>query len=170
MPNGEEKRMCIGGSSIQRFTGGFFMCLSLFRSFCQRPNRLGVRLTCPILFHKGSVTQGNFWYISGAGRTRHWTFLPHQLKSRFSNTQMTCVEYDCLTKDQIREMLRRLQLSVTLTPAERLPAITGHRLPCFATCTMCSLLLKGSKGASLGVKLVDARFCYVTEKESSHVL
>ncbi|KAK0226775.1 hypothetical protein EDD85DRAFT_777452, partial [Armillaria nabsnona] len=103
MPNGEEKRTCIDGkqrlSSIQRFTDG--------------------------LVHKDSVTQGKFWYISGAGRTRSRTVLPQQLKSRFSNTQITCVEYDYLTQDQEREIFRRVQLGVALTPAERLQAITG---------------------------------------------
>ncbi|SJL14921.1 uncharacterized protein ARMOST_18397 [Armillaria ostoyae] len=104
MPNGEEKRTCIDGkqrlSSIQRFTDGLIM-------------------------HKDSVTQGKFWYISGAGRTRSRTVLPQQLKSRFSNTQITCVEYDYLTQDQEREIFRRVQLGVALTPAERLQAITG---------------------------------------------
>ncbi|KAK0190164.1 hypothetical protein F5146DRAFT_1225077 [Armillaria mellea] len=99
MPNGEEKRTCIDGkqrlSSIQRFTDGRIM-------------------------HKDSVTQGKFWYISRAGRTRFRTVLPQQLKSRFSNTQITCVEYDYLTQDQEREIFRRVQLGVALTPAERL--------------------------------------------------
>ncbi|KAK0440452.1 uncharacterized protein EV420DRAFT_1132240 [Desarmillaria tabescens] len=105
-PEGEEKRTCIDGkqrlSSIRRFIDGHIM-------------------------HKDSVTQGKFWYISrsGAGRTRSRTILPMQLKSRFSNTQITCVEYDDLTQDQEREIFRRVQLGVALTPAERLQAITG---------------------------------------------
>ncbi|KAK0440457.1 uncharacterized protein EV420DRAFT_1315868, partial [Desarmillaria tabescens] len=92
---GEEKRTCIDGK--QR--------LSSIRRF----------------------TDGKFWYISrsGAGRTRSRTILPTQLKSRFSNTQITCVEYDDLTQDQEREIFRRVQLGVALTPAERLQAITG---------------------------------------------
>ncbi|KAK0449437.1 hypothetical protein EV421DRAFT_1781911 [Armillaria borealis] len=101
---GEEKRTCIDGkqrlSSIQRFMDGHIM-------------------------HKDSVNGGKFWYTSGAGRNSSRTLLPPQLKSRFSNKQITCVEYDDLTHDQEREIFRRVQLGVALTPAERLQAING---------------------------------------------
>ncbi|KAG7444196.1 uncharacterized protein BT62DRAFT_900608, partial [Guyanagaster necrorhizus] len=97
---GEEKRICIDGkqrlSSIQRFMDG----------------------------HVYSVNGGKFWYTAGAGKTTR-TLLPSQLKSRFSNKQITCVEYDDLTYDQEREIFRRVQLGVALTPAERLQAING---------------------------------------------
>ncbi|KAK0222138.1 hypothetical protein IW262DRAFT_1378483 [Armillaria fumosa] len=101
---GEEKRTCIDGkqrlSSIQRFMDGHIM-------------------------HKDSVNGGKFWYTAGAGRNSSRTLLPPQLKSRFSNKQITCVEYDDLTHDQEREIFRRVQLGVALTPAERLQAING---------------------------------------------
>ncbi|KAK0459976.1 uncharacterized protein EV420DRAFT_1534249 [Desarmillaria tabescens] len=101
---GEEKRTCIDGkqrlSSIQRFMDGHIM-------------------------HKDSVNGGKFWYTACAGKTSSRTLLPPQLKSRFSNKQITCVEYDDLTHDQEREIFRRVQLGVALTPAERLQAING---------------------------------------------
>ncbi|KAK0486820.1 hypothetical protein EDD18DRAFT_1082687, partial [Armillaria luteobubalina] len=56
--------------------------------------------------------------------------------SRFNNTQIACVELLLPHQGSKYEMLRRLQLSIALTPAERLQVIAGYQLPCLAACTI----------------------------------
>lgn len=72
-----------------------------------------------------SISNKRYWYKDGPGAKR--TMLPKQYMQAFANKQITCVEYDCLTDDQEREIFQRVQLGVALTPAERMQAITGPR-------------------------------------------
>ncbi|KAF8918185.1 hypothetical protein CPB85DRAFT_1471724, partial [Mucidula mucida] len=101
--DGEEKRTCIDGKqrliSIQR---------CVFHSPC--------RSHCLIAAQK-------YWYKTSSNN--RGPGLPPHLKTRFDNKQLTCVEYDDLTEDQEREIFRRVQLGVQLTPAERLQALSG---------------------------------------------
>ncbi|OSX63079.1 hypothetical protein POSPLADRAFT_1087352, partial [Postia placenta MAD-698-R-SB12] len=71
-----------------------------------------------------SVTNKRYWYQEGTAKR---ILLPKQYKQAFANKQITCVEYDCLTDDQEREIFQRVQLGVALTPAERMQANTGPR-------------------------------------------
>ncbi|CCM00224.1 uncharacterized protein FIBRA_02252 [Fibroporia radiculosa] len=102
--DGTETRTCIDGkqrlTSIQRFMDG-------------------------LICHKDSQTNKRYWYRDGPGSKR--MILPKQYMQAFANKQITCVEYDCLTGDQEREIFQRVQLGVALTPAERMQALTGER-------------------------------------------
>ncbi|KZT03116.1 uncharacterized protein LAESUDRAFT_738446 [Laetiporus sulphureus 93-53] len=70
-------------------------------------------------------TNKRYWYKDVPGAKR--TLLPKAYMQAFANKQITCVEYDCLTDDQEREIFQRVQLGVALTPAERMQAYVGPR-------------------------------------------
>ncbi|TFK38365.1 hypothetical protein BDQ12DRAFT_109364 [Crucibulum laeve] len=101
--DGSMKRTCIDGkqrlTSIQRFVDG------------EIP-------------HRDSVTNKKTWYKNAPKQRR--VALSRDLKNTFDGKQITCVEYDDLVEDQEREIFQRVQMGVSLTPAERLAAINGH--------------------------------------------
>ncbi|KAF7981511.1 hypothetical protein HWV62_33073 [Athelia sp. TMB] len=70
-----------------------------------------------------SDTGHKLWYKTAPGTKRK--ILPPQLKTKFANKQIVCVEYEGLSDDQERELFQRVQLGVALTPAERMQAIVG---------------------------------------------
>ncbi|OBZ73327.1 hypothetical protein A0H81_07172 [Grifola frondosa] len=99
--DGTESRVCIDGkqrlTSIQQFMDG-------------------------LICHKDTFTNKKYWFKGGTGKR---VPLPKQYLQAFANKQIVCVEYDSLSDDQEREIFRRVQMGVALTPAERMQAIAG---------------------------------------------
>ncbi|EIM80690.1 uncharacterized protein STEHIDRAFT_125712 [Stereum hirsutum FP-91666 SS1] len=99
--DGTEKRICIDGkqrlTSIQKFMDG--------EIYIREPD-----------------TNAKFWY-----KTRKPTQerLPRKYRDLFSKKQILCVEYQDLTDNQEREIFKRVQLGVALTPAEKMKAETA---------------------------------------------
>ncbi|KAF8197071.1 hypothetical protein BJ912DRAFT_97097 [Pholiota molesta] len=100
--DGRETRVCIDGkqrlTSIKRFMLGE-------------------------IAYKDATTNRKAYYTSPSGAKRK--LIPDAMRSNFKNKQITCVEYEDLTGEQEREIFQRVQLGVTLAPADRLPAING---------------------------------------------
>ncbi|KAF8885193.1 hypothetical protein BD779DRAFT_695327 [Infundibulicybe gibba] len=101
-PSGEEKRTCIDGK--QRLT-----------SF--------IRFIDGAIPYKDSNTHHKYWYSKP--KSKAFKLLQQNLKSRFDNKQIVCVEYDDITHEQEREIFQRVQMGVSLTPAERMKALNG---------------------------------------------
>ncbi|KAF5319363.1 hypothetical protein D9619_008672 [Psilocybe cf. subviscida] len=73
--------------------------------------------------YKDSTTLRKVHYMNPKGSKRK--VLTSQLQNTFKNKQITCVEYDDLKPEEEREIFQRVQLGVSLSPADRLPALNG---------------------------------------------
>uniref|UniRef100_A0A0W0FV38 Uncharacterized protein n=1 Tax=Moniliophthora roreri TaxID=221103 RepID=A0A0W0FV38_MONRR len=74
--------------------------------------------------HKDLHTGQQFWYKNNpeAKRRGRNTLLPEKYRLMFSNKQVVCVEYGKLKPPDERDIFRRVQLGMALTPAEKLQA------------------------------------------------
>lgn len=76
------------------------------------------------------VTDGNtdmrFLLLSSKGKTRALT---ERQRERFSQLQINCVEYRGLNEEFERDMFQRVQMGITLTPAEKVSASACFYLP-----------------------------------------
>ncbi|CAA7266734.1 unnamed protein product [Cyclocybe aegerita] len=101
--DGSETRVCIDGK--QRLTS--------FKRF------LNNEIPC-----KDSYSGKSFWIDKDpTGKKR--TLVPPPMKSLFELKQVSCMEYEDVTPENERELFQRVQLGVSLSPADRLPAING---------------------------------------------
>ncbi|KAJ7927092.1 hypothetical protein B0H13DRAFT_1971588 [Mycena leptocephala] len=116
--DGTEKLTCIDGkqrlTSIHRFVEGFIP-------------------------HKDPQTGEKLWYrdnpeaTSSSGSKAHKSkpkpkkLLSARFRNLFDNKMVVCVEYHDLEDSDEREIFRRVQLGVALTPAEKLKVITTPR-------------------------------------------
>uniref|UniRef100_A0A0W0G065 GmrSD restriction endonucleases N-terminal domain-containing protein n=1 Tax=Moniliophthora roreri TaxID=221103 RepID=A0A0W0G065_MONRR len=101
--DGSESRTCIDGK--QRLTS-----IRLFMD--------------GLIPHKDLHTGQQFWYKNNpeAKRRGRNTLLPEKYRLIFSNKQVVCVEYGKLKPPDERDIFRRVQLGIALTPAEKLQA------------------------------------------------
>ncbi|ESK94278.1 hypothetical protein Moror_8263 [Moniliophthora roreri MCA 2997] len=104
--DGSESRVCIDGK--QRLTS--------IRLFMEG-----------MIPHKDPHTGQQFWYKDNPGKPGRKTILPEKYRTIFANKQVVCVEYGELKQCDERDIFRRVQLGVALTPAEKLQAISTPR-------------------------------------------
>ncbi|KAK7049388.1 hypothetical protein VNI00_005989 [Paramarasmius palmivorus] len=104
--DGSETRVCIDGK--QRLTS-----IRLFMD--------------GLIPHKDTHTGQLYWYKDNPGKTGRKTLLPDKYKTIFANKQVVCVEYGELRESDERDIFRRVQLGMALTPAEKLQSIATPR-------------------------------------------
>ncbi|KAF5389281.1 hypothetical protein D9757_003402 [Collybiopsis confluens] len=108
--DGSEHRTCIDGkqrlTSIQLFMDG-------------------------LIPHRDSMTGQKYWFknvdSSKFKRTGRRQLLPNKLRTTFSNKQIVCVEYSELTDLDERDIFKRVQQGMALTPSEKLSVLSTAR-------------------------------------------
>ncbi|THH15459.1 hypothetical protein EW146_g5020 [Bondarzewia mesenterica] len=112
--DGTERRTCIDGkqrlTSIQKFMDGLI--------FHRDPYVINIYTKINLIDVIFSDTANKYWYKKLNPRTRG-TILPERYRRLFANKQVVCIEYHDLTEDNEREIFRRVQLGMALTPAEK---------------------------------------------------
>uniref|UniRef100_A0A0W0GDG2 GmrSD restriction endonucleases N-terminal domain-containing protein n=1 Tax=Moniliophthora roreri TaxID=221103 RepID=A0A0W0GDG2_MONRR len=106
--DGSEARTCIDGK--QRLTS-----IRLFMD--------------GLIPHKDPHTSQQLWYrdIPGASKGGNKILLPEKYRQIFANKQVVCVEYGEVSPSDERDIFRRVQLGMALTPAEKLQANSTPR-------------------------------------------
>jgi hypothetical protein len=69
-------------------------------------------------------TGRSFWYKYKPRQKQFRSFTEKQ-REKFDNLQINCIEYTGLDEERERDMFQRVQMGVTLTPAEKLSANLG---------------------------------------------
>ncbi|EIN04175.1 hypothetical protein PUNSTDRAFT_146661 [Punctularia strigosozonata HHB-11173 SS5] len=64
----------------------------------------------------------------GKGKNKVKKLVPEKYRRMFANKQIVCVEYSDLKDEDEREIFKRVQLGLALTPAEKLRAISSDRV------------------------------------------
>ncbi|KIK69699.1 hypothetical protein GYMLUDRAFT_254990 [Collybiopsis luxurians FD-317 M1] len=123
--DGSERRTCIDGkqrlTSIQLFMDGLiprqYPCLLRFRSliFCMRN------------VDRDPLTGQKYWFKNVDSKDTRRQLLPEKLRTMFSNKQIVCVEYSELTDLDERDIFKRVQQGMALTPSEKLSALSTAR-------------------------------------------
>lgn len=102
--DGEPIRICVDGkqrlTSIQKFLDG-------------------------LIPHRDVRTKKSYWFVRSEKQKTTRLEIPEEWKRRFSETRITCVEYNNLSPEIEREIFQRVQLGVQLTTAEKLQAISS---------------------------------------------
>ncbi|KAH6894817.1 hypothetical protein BKA70DRAFT_1117399, partial [Coprinopsis sp. MPI-PUGE-AT-0042] len=111
--DGSETKICIDGkrrlTSIRRFMDG------------QIP-----LLDTPLI----PSTQSNsrkWWFKESPPGQKTRKVPPEKLRKTFANKQIVCVEHQDISEDDEREVFKRVQLGMALTPAEKLQVTNTHR-------------------------------------------
>ncbi|KAI3613826.1 hypothetical protein WG66_013644 [Moniliophthora roreri] len=106
--DGSESRTCIDGK--QRLTS-----IRLFMD--------------GVIPHKDVHTNQQLWFKDNrsVGKSTSKMMLPDKYRQIFANKQVVCVEYGEVKQSDERDIFRRVQLGIALTPAEKLQATSTPR-------------------------------------------
>ncbi|KAL4244696.1 hypothetical protein ABKN59_010358 [Abortiporus biennis] len=102
--DGMERRVCVDGK--QRLT-------SIFRF---------LRGEIP---YKDPITGDKYWYSAVGNNFKTVKLLPERYRKIFKTKSIVCIEYHNLPQDTEREIFKRVQLGMALTPAERLQSTSS---------------------------------------------
>ncbi|KAK7443793.1 hypothetical protein VKT23_015574 [Stygiomarasmius scandens] len=75
---------------------------------------------------KDSRSGSKFWFTNPESKPGR-KLLSNNMKTRFQDTEIKVAQYKGISLEQEREIFQRVQNGISLTPAERLHAINGHR-------------------------------------------